>query len=221
MRVRDHLTIIVQHSKSDPTYLDGGDSARVAGLMAMTGSEIDKNNLSKFVLLEGLGVRHPAQQFHNNPNNFTRDQLLCLMAGMSLPSNRALFKSHAKRLFFCQNSHDQDDNKKPWWSRDILHPGNIGYMIQAAKIVWLYPLLPICWIFLFLDIVFGVFIKPWRESNQLIAMLTISGTFWLKLYCKLHPDWKKPIEEYWSGWRDQKEIGDNIINFITNKITSD
>lgn len=218
MIVRDNLGIIVQHSKADSNYLDGGDSARVTGLMSMAGSKIDKNNISKFVSEEGLGLRHPTQIFHNDHNNFTRDQLICLMSGMSLSPNKALFKSHAKRFFFCQNSHDQDGNKKPWWSRDILHPGNIGYMIQASKILWLYPLLPFCWIFLFLDLVFGVFIKPWRESNQLIAMLDISGTIWLKVYCKLHPDWKKPIQEYWSGWRDQEEIGDHLISFIENKI---
>ena len=143
------------------------------------------------------------------------------MAGLNkstlgLVAAKDLFYSHAKRLFFCQNTHDQQGNKKPWYkSRDPLHPGHIGFMIQAAQIYWLYPLLPICWLFVLLELLVNVYVTPDRESNQTIALLAISGPAFLKLYTKLHKDWRKPIIEYWSGWRDQKEIANALIYYIT------
>ena len=140
--VRDSNGIVVQHDPNDPNYMDGGDSARVTGLLSLVGNDKDRLLCSFFVNSNNLGVRHPWQSRNNNdnPNNFTRDQLICLMAGLNksalgLVAAKDLFYSHAKRLFFCQNTHDQQGNKKPWYkSRDPLHPGHIGLMIQAAQI---------------------------------------------------------------------------------------
>jgi len=236
--IRDKHNIIVQHRPNDPAYLEGGDSARVTGIMALCGSNMDKALLPVFVIYpEGYGVRHPFQQLikdesgqtiqlnNNDPGSFTRDQALCLMAGLwSAPEynenfTNLFFWSHAKRLFFGQNTLDQEGNKKPWYkSRDPMHPGQIGFMIQAARIKWLYPILPICWLFTILEILVNVYITPNRESNQLLCTLVVTGKWALKLYTKLHPNWKMPIIEYWSGWRDQKEIGDLFINYILTRM---
>lgn len=223
--IRDRFGIVVQHRPDDPLYLDGGDSARVTGLLSMCGSVRDQFIITNFVKHPGNGVRHPFQDLNNNnnPNNFTRDQLICLMAGLSTSFINSIFaetvvKSYAKRLFLGQNTHDQENNKKPWYKgRDILHPGYIGFLIQAAQMRSFYFILPFTWLFILLELLFSVFITPWRESNQTIALLNVSGKWFLKLYTKLHPDWKKPIIDYWSGWRDQKEIAEIIINYVLTR----
>ena len=59
---------------------DGGDTAVREGLMAVfTGQP---GNLLQLVNDQGLCVRHPNQKPWNNPNNFTKDQLKCLVAGL-------------------------------------------------------------------------------------------------------------------------------------------
>jgi hypothetical protein len=227
---RGEKGIVCQHDPFDETYMDGGDSARVTGLLAMSGESLDRFLVDDFVNEDGLGVRHPTQtrNNNNNPNNFTRDQLLCLMAGLnssktefSESAAKKLFYSHAKRAFFCQNTHDQKNVKKLWYkSRDPLHPGQIGFLIQAARIRYLYPLLIFCYPFLLLELLVNVFVTPYRESNQILSVMNTSGSFWIKLYCKLHPNWKKPITDYWSGYpfRDQPEIAEIIINYIETRI---
>jgi hypothetical protein len=146
------------------------------------------------------------------------------MAGLSKTQigvvlNKHILKSYAKRFFLGQNTHDQEGNLKPWYrGRDLFHPGHIGFMIQASKSYLLYPFLPLCWGFLLLEILIHTMITPQRESNQLICMLSVSGKFFLKLFCALSPDWQTPLAEYWSGWRDQAEIGELLIQHILGEI---
>lgn len=226
MIVRDEHGIIVQHDKNNTFYKDGGDSARAAGLMAMCGSKTDLMLLNLFIQ-EGRGVRHPYQNFHNNPNNFTRDQLLCLLAGINSKNSfyikvvtKDLFWQHAKRLFFCQNTHNQEGIEKPWYNgRDPLGPHHVGMFIKAAGLWWLYWFLPVAWAFMLLDMIITRVVSPTRETNQMIAMCAVFGTFWLILLNKMF-DWELNTKEYWSGWRDQKEIGEEIIKYVNGRITS-
>jgi hypothetical protein len=205
--------------------MDGGDSARTEGILAMVGNKDDYKYILNFVSPSGDCVRHPFQDENNNnnPNNFTRDQLLCLMAGLSkspigILLNKQILRAYAKRYFRGQNTHDQEGNLKPWYKgRDLFHPGHIGFMIQASKSYVLYPFLPICWAFLLIEILIHTVFTPERESNQLISMLDVSGKFFLKLFVLLNPHWQIHIVEYWSGWRDQAEIGELIIQYILKR----
>lgn len=221
---RDQYGIIVQHRPNDLTYMDGGDSARAVGMMAMSGSAQDKFLINHFETFAGLLCRHPYQDIYKNTNNFTRDQLLQAMAGINEANHvdlaKRIFWSHVKRGFLCQNTHTIEDVKKSWWDRDILTPSHIGTLLKPAKIYWLYWMLPLCWAWLVLDVAWSTNVKPNDESNQIIAMCSVAGDWALKLYCANHPNWKKPIIEYWSRWRDQKEIGDAIVGYIENRIKS-
>ena len=227
--VKDKFGIVVQHDPNDPKYGDGGDSARSMGIMALVGDVKAQYSLVNFVLPTGHGVRHPFQEENNNNDhrNFTRDQLLPLMAGLSMRKDfvmfpRKLFWSYAKRGFLGQNSHDQQGNEKPWYrGRDLMHPGHIGFMIQAARLYWLYPLLLLTWPFLILEILFHVVFTRKRESNQLLSMLLVSGTPFLVLYTLLDHEWKTHVLNYWSGYpfRDQAEIGDLLVEVVSRRVS--
>ena len=213
MIVRDNLGFIIQHPRG---YLEGGDSSRSTGLMSMSGSEIDSLLLPDLEK-DGLLTRHPEY----NPNSFTRDQLLPVIAGLYVSSQtsvaKRVFWSHAKRGFFCQNSHDIYGNKKGPFQRDILNPAHIGALAIAARIYPLYLLAPIAWVFLFFDIVWHS-VYSYREQNQIISLVRVYGKFWTKLYTKINKKWVGGTNSYWSGWRDQKEIGEKIVESIKDYV---
>lgn len=108
--------------------LDGGDSAVRAGILVMTNPEVSLSLIP--YENKGMLTRHPEQFPWNNPNNFTRDQLMPMLAGLYARSQagyfisgyykdllKRVFKTHAKRLFFSQSI----DRDKPG-STKILYP---------------------------------------------------------------------------------------------------
>jgi len=210
MLVRDSEGIICQHSPYDPYYCDGGDSAARTGILAACGSDYDRIQAQSFVI-EGLGVRHPTQVPYNNPNSFTRDQLIQLTAGLEVKQARALLISHAKRGFICQNSHETEGAKKAWYKRDILTPSHIGHLILKSKTYLAYPFLLISMPWLLLDILWSTKVAPMKEQNQIICMLLSYPSIFLALYRKLHPCLEASLQDYWGGWRDQVEIKKAIL----------
>lgn len=85
---------------------DGGDSSCWAGLLALFGED---ENLFPYVNWDFGNVtqRHPFQPPWNSKDNFSRDQLIRLLAGLWRRGNygivRKLFWAHFRRGFFCQN----------------------------------------------------------------------------------------------------------------------
>lgn len=98
---------------------DAGDSANRSGLFAMCTDFYMPLDMF-FTKNSGELVRHPTQSPWDNPKNFSRDQLIPLVAGLwkremySLASS--VFWAHARRGFFCQNTErDVPGSKKyPW-----------------------------------------------------------------------------------------------------------
>jgi hypothetical protein len=244
---RDFFSIICQHDPANPEYLDGGDSARATGMMAMAGSTGDQAFLEQFEVKDGYLCRHPYQDLlkdetgkvirgdFSNPNNFTRDQLVQFFGGLNKATQqntlglraialaRRVFWAHARRLFFCQNSHDLEGNQKVWWkSRDPLPPSNIGQMILTAKLWPLYIFLPFTTLWLLIDIFFSAKFAQLEENNQIIALCDVYGVWALKLYCYLNPKWREGLIIYWGideqFFRHQREIAQELISYIENKI---
>jgi len=98
--------------------LDGGDSAVRAGILATQGMFSLRRLRSYYS--EGICRRHASQVPWKNPRNFTRDQLLPLLAGMQtygeFDSAKEIYLKHRGRLFFCQNF-ERDfpgSTKYPW-----------------------------------------------------------------------------------------------------------
>lgn len=203
---------------------DGGDSAHLSGLFVI--STHYHIGMHKF-LHHGQGIRHPKQFPWTNPNNFSRDQLMPLVAGLYVENKhleiKKLFFTHMKRLFFCQNI-DRDipgSSKKPYphkvnnkWRifdyRDPLMPHHIYALASAAKIN-LWPLYPLAIITLVIEILSFRFTKN-ADQGALIATCYIMKE--LKLFKKLNPKWNEKLKAYFLGWRRQSSLYDSMKGLL-------
>lgn len=189
------------------------DSARIAGMLAII-NHLKTPPLSRYIISDNLGVRHPYEYPSNNPLNFTRDQLLCLVAGLYKQSDtsscKKLYEAAKFRGWRAQNTES-----------DV--PGSVKKFPDGPD--WLSPshrmVLSICagnrgnllgYIWLFFDIIFNTLFTPNREPNQLLAMLSIVSPKWLRLYKFVTPKWKEAVRSYWGGWRREPELANLIIN---------
>ena len=209
MILRDEMGIICQHDIYNNHALDEGDSCNRTALLSLFGSTFDTCLLHHFHIGSGTLVRHPKPKKipndlreHDDPRGFSRDQLIPYVAALSKSEHypktlKSIFAKRMGRCFLEQNF-------------DVLFsPVTLAFLIKACRIYWFYFFLPIGYLFLILDIVWFTKIKPYDEQNQFISVLEIMGM--KSMYKKLHPDWKKATMNYWDSWRDQKEIGEKII----------
>lgn len=194
--------------------------------------------LNKTPYYEAYGkcMRYPFVAPWNNTKNFSRDQLIPLVAGLSAlgdkyPAKR-VFWSHARRLFFCQNF-ERDypcSTKYPWPHTftndkgmketrlfdfaDPLMPDHIWHLIKCARIYYLYPfaLIGIPWL------VLSIFFhgrSSHKEHNQMVSMVKVQGKWAIKLFKRWTPTWKEDLREYW-GSRNEIEYAEMIIKDLEN-----
>lgn len=219
---------------------DGMDTARAHGIWYLFQKRGSTNAIRSTVLFvkpDGNCVRHPLASMApaNNPKNFTRDQLICLTAGLFAKNHfsycRAIFWAHFRRFFFCQNI-ERDwpgSTKYPWphkmkngdkadngkWRMfdfcDPLLPHHIGHLIRCAKLYSLFWFLPFSNIFLWLSCVFNDSDRLNNEQNQLQCMVKVAGPYWVWLYKKYNPSWRIQTLYYWSDQRNTPYISDMII----------
>ncbi len=180
---------------------DMEDCSMFAGLIALF--EYDTN--SKFggfvrfgYFFEPFG-RFPPERYVRCPGskyNFSRDQFLCISAGM--------WKSGYPTQFISYKLVD---------GKDILSPANRGHELrcQNKKSNWFYDL------WLKAEILFHAYATPTEESNQLIAMMIVAGDDYLKLWTKHNPKWRESISLYWDSWRNEKDFGLHVIETIKQK----
>lgn len=213
---------------------DQGDSARAWGILQLvqyTGEPLCPPE--RFMAGWGLARRSPAQIPWNNPWNFTRDQLMCLVAGFYVLGRydliRQLFWRHLLRFFFCQNfERDYVGTKKyPWphsfindkgerefrWFdfADPLSFDQIWVLIRAGRLWYLYPFgiigLPVFYVKLLL---MNSKSHADVELNQLFCQCFIAGKFFIKMFKDI-PDWELSFKKYWCGWRVSCEIAEKLI----------
>lgn len=229
---RDQYGIIVQHDPANPSYADGGDSAMRTGLMALCGSGQDSGNLARFNVINQSGsptdllVRHPYQFPWNNPNNFTRDQLICYAAGAKSSGatnvTKRIFKAAVKRGFRAQNTeYDAPGTIKKFPNGpDLLSPSDVLFLAYTANanrlLILLLSIAGIPWFLLTLLV--ATKINPTGEQNQIICQCLTFGKFDTWLYTKLHKSWKAELILYWAGWRGQIEIAQALITKVEETI---
>lgn len=218
MIVVDEFNFIGQHKRSDPKYLDFGDSSNRTAIMYVCDRSFFAP-LEKLVDDEGLCSRHHKYPWATK-KNFSRDQVVPFMLGMKAYGERTgatyitkkIFWSHAKRLFLCQNTY-RNDGTGPKFP-DILAPDHILHLILCARVwpFYIWGLIGYPW--LIASIYWSTRVKPEAEQNQIICQVLAAGKPFLKLYLKWHPDFKKNLRNYWGGWRDQIEMADVMIDYI-------
>ena len=209
--------VVGQHDPNDPSYLDFGDAASRTGLLAMCGSEQDMDLLPLFEDGNGFMRRDYVQMPWAWPMNSTRDQLIPYVSGCAFAGKgsivRRLLDAHKARGWRCQNV-DADapgTTKKFPDGPDWLAPDHRMHLKLCADGTYKPSIAEILW--LRASILWSCKVKPLHELNQIICQCIIAGPVYLRMLCKLHPDWKKNIREYWGGYpfRDQNEIGEMII----------
>jgi hypothetical protein len=223
---RNEQGIVGQHDIYNPNApIDLGDSAARTGILAMCGSIQDIELLPLFEIEPGFCARAPkGNEPYDNIWSFSRDQLLQYVAGLPRHQEGSkiaarLLWTHMERFFFCQNKLNTGSKPKPWYvPADILTPSHVGHLIRVVKCYPLYPFLLVSYLWLLFDIYWSTKVKPTVESNQIVAMCSVAGKWALRLYVKMHPDFKTPLYNYWGGWRDQGEIANAIIDYIEDTV---
>lgn len=201
---------------SDSTY-DLMDSAMRAGIKTVFSNEPEYvENYED----NGILVRGPNQYPASNSRNFTRDQLIPLVAAFHFTGNHAIarrvFYSHMRRAFFCQNFERdiEGSTKYPWphkitvgdpkdvgtWRAfdfaDPLMPHHIFMLAIAGRVYWAYAIMPIAFIFLALSILF-VSRDIDEEQNQMLCLLKVYGEPWISFYKIMNPTWAEQTDRYW------------------------
>lgn len=213
--------------------LDGGDSAVRAGISSGFGKEFE-SRVWHYVNDKGICVRHPTQMPWQNPNNFSRDQLICLCLGLwsegRFTALNAIFWSHFKRAFFCQNI-DRDHPgttkypfphqfmyngkliKRSFDFRDPLLPHDIWYLIKAAEIKWLYPFAIIGIPSFIISLIIHCKGKH-NEDNQILSQCMVNGAWAVSLFKHLKPNWRDKVTKYWETDRREPYFSRIIISKI-------
>lgn len=209
----------------------GGDSAHYSGLLTILSNDKYGLDLHKLVLPNGYCVRHvgDGSLASNNPNNFTRDQLMPLVAGLYVQKKydiiRKITAQYSRRLFFSQNiERDVPGSRKyPWphrfindkgepefrWFdyRDPLWPHHIHALIKASNYKLHFLLYPISTITYLLELIL-MRVNPTDDIGTSYSTGFILG--FEKLFKYIIVDWKKRFERYLMGWRQGKIIFDEI-----------
>ena len=216
-----------------PQYLDGfpkdsgatdwGDSTRTASLMALI-SHPNTPDLSLYVLNingKSLGVRIPIEDPYNagsnNPLNFTRDQLLPLMAGLYKQGKqnvaKGLLESIKARGWRAQNIEHwyPGETKKFPQGPDIFSPSARLAIVKAAGEKPSLLLLLAGYAFFALDILWASFMPDRFEINQTIAVAYLLG---LLPAIRLIRGYKDKLTYYWSGWRNEPQLAKDLIELI-------
>jgi hypothetical protein len=215
---------------------DGGDSAVRIGILALCEKENDTKKMSSYEVEPGMLTRHPTQFPWNNPKNYSRDQLMCFLAGLNklqmTDLAKRVFWSRFKSFFFAQNiERDVPGSRKyPWphcFNRmedgleecrkfdfaDPLLPNHIWAMIKTAKIYWLYWFAPIGVMFYILTLI-GHSLGKHYEENQLICESSINGKWALWLYKLINKKWESVSFKYWED-RGEIEYHDMLKKFLS------
>jgi hypothetical protein len=205
------------------------DSARLMGLICVFGPVV-YSGIYNYHIGNGVLIRCPIdEQKESNFKNFSRDQLICLIAGLTVGgaiyTARSVFYAHRKRWFFCQNTERDERNtkKKPYphfyiddqgykrftlfdWA-DPLMPSDIAHMYLCAKFENRFCN-SIARVIVGFGIVWHAILNRNHENNQIICKAKVAGL--MGFFKKTNPYWKRVLFEYWVTDRRDNEVYDII-----------
>jgi len=177
---------------------DSEDSSHLAGILAIT--EHDQSaNCARYVSLYDKEKPYYVRCYKPK-YDFSRDQFILLAAG--------LIKHGYKDLV----------NLSYITGRDIMPPSvrGVARIATGEKPRWYH-------VFWFkLEIYWHSYIQPLDEPNQIIALCSVYGDEYLKLWTKHNKLWKWSIYRYWSqldgAWRGEPELAEHVIKYVESKI---
>jgi hypothetical protein len=74
------------------------------------------------------------------------------------------------------------------------------------------------------EIYWHSYVQPLDEPNQIIALCSVYGDEYLKLWTNHNKLWKWSIYRYWSqldgAWRGEPELAEWVIKYVESKIYS-
>lgn len=173
----------------DTGATDFNDSARLAGIMTVF-EWSQQVQLIKYISSNPFRyVRHPKEYKYD----FSRDQAICLMAGLKYQDPLYVSKSLIEG--------------KDWFSPS--HNGHIR-ICRGLKSHWYQKL------WLWLDILWSCYFAPIEEPNQLLCMMIVHpDKKYLKFWLKHNKKWKEAINLYWrDSFRNEPELAKHMIKFL-------
>lgn len=177
---------------------DYEDSSMFNGLIVLFRYD-DRVSLLHFIdpSTEKIYVRHP----YGSKYDFSRDQYICLAAGLSMRPSASLLVS--ERFIS---------------GKDLLSPAVHGHTkrCQWKKSNWFEDL------WLKAEILIHAYFTPTDEPNQLIAMAMVAGEEYLRLWTSHNKKWEYSIQRYWckddGAWRNEPEFASHMIATIKQKL---
>jgi hypothetical protein len=201
--MRDDYGYIVQHDKTDRDYADGGDTARSMGMYWFRFPD-NIPVCSSLVMASGACRRHPYQAKWRSGHLMSRDNLLCLVIGLSHWDALRVHSYYKLQGWFV--------------NKDWLSPSHRLHIMRCANVAPTWKEKIIGRMFLVGDILWHRYVMPMREQNQVICQASSEG--WLKFYVYCSPfSWRKALREYWCGWRDQCEMYTYIVESVEMRIS--
>lgn len=200
---------------------DCADSSRLAGMMALVGHE-DAVDCARYLIgvkdsgyLQGRRHTTDTHNLANDPRTFSRDQLLCLAAGLAAQGKytalQDLYYAARKRGNVAQNDLQDDGSLKPYGA-DWIAPHMMGAMAVASGIKPKLSLYEDLW--LKAHIMFDSKFNALGEHNQLIAVCFMAGDEYVRLFRTSLPFYRDALRNYWGGWRGEPELAELIIAAI-------
>ena len=197
---------------------DYADSARLAGILGAFGHPaMTAEKIAQYVIGD-QGVRYPyvdptGNLSSNNPKNFTRDQEVCLAAGLNKLRRpdlaMKLYRAAQNRWYRGQNTEADipGSTKKFPDGADLFLFDTMSHLKNCAD----QGPTVLGRINLIIDICYKAWVKPMTEPNQIMCMCLIAGPMYVKLLRKLNKKLDAAIREYWSGWRGEPELAEFLI----------
>lgn len=207
----------------DTGATDFADSARLAGLIATFGHPAMTADKIALYVIADQGVRYPFQDpmgnpSSNNPKNFTRDQLICLAAGLKTLRRPdlalKLYRAAQDRWWRGQNTEADvvGSTKKFPNGADLLGPDVMSHLKNCADQGTTF----FGNVVLVASIMFNAYVKPMSEPNKIMCLCKIAGPKYVKLLRRLNPKLDDAIREYWcsgaGAWRNEPELAEFLIN---------
>lgn len=158
---------------------------------------------------DGLNfLRHPIE---GNINKYSRDQLICFVAGFYKVFKQTGYKStilrYAALVYRPENG-------------DIITPSQRNHLKICAE-------LPRSWLgdmWFWFDVYWHCYISPLSEPNQLICMmLTHPNKSYLKYWVSHNSSWLKSIRYYWfegpGAWREEPGLTVRMVTRILVEVS--